>query len=130
VHPAQPATARSFIAFAPYGVGVDCALFYFKQGRDIYGWWMGARDSECHCAYFKLEDYFSTRPTRFYVTEGPDLYGGWRFMYSARIPRLRQAVVQSDGQRHEDAKRRRCDVGVGRCDALRNIVKNSPKVTR
>jgi len=100
-HSAQPTVTRSFIAFAPYGVGVVSALFYFEHGRDIYGWWIGARDSECHTAYFKLEDYFSTRETRFYATEGADLYGGWRFVYSAKAPRLDKPVPVDEEIVHE-----------------------------
>lgn len=79
----RPTVPRYFVAFAPYGVGVLCALFYFETCSDVYGWWIGARDSEYESAYFKLEDYFTTRPTRVYATEGNDLYGGWRFLYSA-----------------------------------------------
>ena len=56
---------RQFIAYAPYGVGLMCALIYFERGADVYGWWIGARDAEWHTAYFKLEDFFTTRPTRF-----------------------------------------------------------------
>jgi len=80
-----PTVPRTFIAFAPYGVGVLCALFYFEKVRDLYGWWIGARDSEYHSAYFKLEEYFATKPTRFYATQGCNLYGGWPLDYGTYI---------------------------------------------
>jgi hypothetical protein len=88
---------RSFIAFTPFGVGLLCALVYFEKDRDIYGWWIGARDSEHQSAYFKLEDYFTRMPARFYAAEGADLYGGWRFDYSAE-----QSIVQEPLRMDED----------------------------
>jgi hypothetical protein len=101
LHPAHVTVSRSFIAFAPFGVGVVCALFYFEHGNDIYGWWIGARDSEYRSAYFKLEDYFSTQPTRFYGTEESDLYGGWRFLYSENRRALDKPVHVNDAVAHE-----------------------------
>lgn len=94
-------TPQSFIAYAPYGVGVVCALFYFPREKDVYGWWLGARDSEFHSAYFRLADYFTSKPTRFYATEGMDLYGGWRYLYSAREPELDKPVPVADEAAHE-----------------------------
>lgn len=79
---------QSYIAFAPFGVGVMCALTYFERGDDVYGWWIGARDTEYRSAYFELESFFTRKPTRFYATDGTDLYGGWRYEYSADDPRL------------------------------------------
>jgi hypothetical protein len=95
------AEPKSFVAYAPFGVGVMCALFYFERKKEIYGWWIGARDLEFHSAYFKLEDYFTTRPTRFYATEGMDLYGGWRYLYSARRAALDKPVPIEDTVVHE-----------------------------
>jgi hypothetical protein len=99
LHPARVTVSRSFIAVAP--PGVVCALFYFEHGSDIYGWWIGARDSDYHSAYFKLEDYFSTLPTRFYATEGSDLYGGWRFIYSEKGHALDKPVRVNEAVAHE-----------------------------
>lgn len=101
MHPTRPTVPRSFIAFAPYGVGVYCALFYFEKDRDIYGWWIGARDSEYHSAYFKLEEYFTRKPTHFYATQGADLYGGWRFLYSAKEPALDKPLPMDEEAAHE-----------------------------
>ena len=88
MHVPASAPPRVFIAFAPYGVGVLCALFYIEKRRDLYGWWTGARDSEHHCAYFKLEEHRSMKALRFYATQGSDLNGGWRRLYSAKQPQL------------------------------------------
>jgi hypothetical protein len=63
---------QSYIAFAPFGVGVMCASTYFERGADVYGWWIGARDTEYYPAYFRLERFFTSKPTRLYATEGSD----------------------------------------------------------
>jgi len=98
---ARITTPQQFIAYAPYGVGVMCALVYFERGPDVYGWWIGARDAEWHSAYFKLEEFFTTRQTRFLATEGMDLYGGWRRLYSAREPVLDKPEPVVDEAAHE-----------------------------
>jgi hypothetical protein len=95
------AEPKTFIAYAPFGVGPICVLFYFERGDDVYGWWIGARDSEFHSAYFKLEDFFTTRPTRFYATDGADLYGGWRYEYSARERVLDKPIPIASDAVHE-----------------------------
>jgi len=78
-----------------------CALFCFEHDNHVYGWWIGARDSEYHSAYFMLENFFTTRPTRFYATEGMDLYGGWKFVYSARDPALDKPIPTDQQVSHE-----------------------------
>jgi len=94
-------TPQSYIAYAPFGVGLMCAVVYFEQGPDVYGWWTGARNSDYHCAYFKLEGYYTTKPTRFYATEGMDLYGGWKYLYTAREPDLDKPLPVEDAAAHE-----------------------------
>lgn len=95
------ATPQTYIAYAPHGAGLMCAVVYFEQGADVAGWWTGARGYEYHSAYFKLEHFFSTKPTRFYVTDGMDLYGGWKFLYSAREPALDKPLPVEDAVSHE-----------------------------
>jgi hypothetical protein len=92
---------QTFIAFAPFGVGILCALFYITRGSDVYGWWIGARDTEYRSAFFELEGYFTTRPTRFYATEGMDLYRGWRFLYSSDPPLLDKLISVDDEVVHD-----------------------------
>jgi hypothetical protein len=94
-------TPQCYLAFAPFGVGVLCALTCFERRDDVYGWWLGARDSEYQSAYFKLEAYYTPRETRFYATEGSDLYGGWRYLYSARVPALDKRLEVEDEVAHE-----------------------------
>src|SRR5512146_3026867 len=94
-------TPQSFIAYVPYGVGIMCALVYIEKADDVYGWWIGARDAEYLSSYFKLENFFTTRPTRFYATDSMDRYGGWKFLYSARKPLLDKPVPIDDEVAHE-----------------------------
>lgn len=98
---ARVTTPQQLIAYAPYGVGLMCALVYFERGPDVYGWWIGARDAEWHSVYFKLEEFFTTRQTRFLATEGMDLYGGWKRLYSAREPVLDKPEPVADDAAHE-----------------------------
>jgi hypothetical protein len=94
-------TPQCHLAFAPFGVGVMCALTCFERGNDVYGWWIGARDTEYQSAYFKLEDFYTSRDTRFLATVGSDLYGGWRRLYSSRTPELDKPVPVDDEAAHE-----------------------------
>jgi len=81
-------TPQTHIAYAPWGAGLLCALVYLERGDDVYGWWLGARDVEWHSAYFRLAHFYTSKPTRFLASEGMDLYGGWKHLYTARTPDL------------------------------------------
>lgn len=94
-------TPHCHLAFAPFGIGVMCALTYFERGNHVYGWWIGARDTEYQTAYFTLEDFYTKRNTLFYATSGSDLYGGWRYAYSFRKPELDKCVPVDDDAAHE-----------------------------
>lgn len=95
------ATTQNFIALAPHGVGLMCAVVYFERGTDVAGWWLGARGYEYHSAFFRLGHFFSTKPTHCYATDGMDLYGGWTLLYTAREPVLDKPVPVEDELAHE-----------------------------
>ena len=58
-------TPSIFIAYAPRGAGLRCALAYLASERDVYGWYTGPRDDSSIAAqYFLIEDFYSNRPTR------------------------------------------------------------------
>ena len=84
------------IAYAPRGPGLECALVYFVQGDDVYGWWIGFKDYAYPSAYFKLEQFFSDQRTQFFATEGNDLYGGWRYAHSRSEPQLADPIAVPD----------------------------------
>ncbi len=50
-----------FLAYAPRGGGLLCAVVYRARGDDVYGWWVG-RDAnlEYPPAFFMLENYYTT----------------------------------------------------------------------
>jgi len=94
-------TPQSLIVYAPYGADLMCALFYICRGADVFGWWIGKCGPDLPSAYFKLENFFTSKPTRFYATDGMDLYGGLRLLYSARQPALDKPVPLEDEVCHE-----------------------------
>lgn len=94
-------TPRIFIAFAPQGVGLLCAIVYVAQGRDLYGWWVGARNGDYSSAYFKLENFYSAEPSPFFATKGSDIYGGWQFDYAEDPPELDKPVAVDEEICHQ-----------------------------
>jgi hypothetical protein len=87
---------QHYIAYSPRGAGLECAVVYFVQGEDVYGWWIGFRDYAYPSAYFKLERFFSPGSSPLYATEGGDVYGGWRYLYSQREPKLPRPIAIDD----------------------------------
>jgi hypothetical protein len=85
-----------YIAYAPRGPGLECAVTYFVQGDDVYGWWIGFQDYAFPSAFFKLENFFSPGETTFYATDGSDIYGGWRYQYSRAQPKLDEPLAADD----------------------------------
>jgi hypothetical protein len=92
---------RTFLAYAPRGAGLMCALVYQEMQGIVHGWWTGARDSGLASAFFKLEDFYTPRDTPFFATEGGDLYGGWRYNYASSEPLLDKPVPVADDVSHE-----------------------------
>ncbi len=92
---------QSFIAYAPRGMGLLCAVVCAVRGKDVCGWWVGSVGGEYHTAFFLLDGYFSRDEHPFYATEGGDLYGGWVYDYQAKPPELDKPVVVDDALCHE-----------------------------
>jgi hypothetical protein len=92
---------QHYIAYAPHGLGLECALCYFVEGAHVYGWWTGFKDYQYPSAFFMIEHYFSDRNTILYATEGADIYGGWRYDYSRRAPKLDSAIAVDDAICHK-----------------------------
>jgi len=92
---------QCFLAYAPRGAGLLCALVYYVSGRDVYGWWTGCRGYESLSAYFKLENFYSFDNTVFTATEGSDIYGGWRYLYSKSEPKLEEPIAVEEDATHK-----------------------------
>ena len=68
---------HAYVAYAPGGSGILCALFWFVHTDDVYGWFIGASAHEYPARFFMLEDYYSKRETQCYISAGDDLHGKW-----------------------------------------------------
>ena len=72
-------TPEIFIAYAPRGAGLRCALAYVASARDVYGWFTGPRADGGGIAaqYFLSEDFHTTRPARDHFVDQADLHSRW-----------------------------------------------------
>ena len=67
-----------FIAYAPRGAGLRCALAYLAAERDVYGWLTGPRaDGGIAAQYFLAEDFHTQAPARDHFVDQADLHGRW-----------------------------------------------------
>jgi hypothetical protein len=66
-----------YLAYAPRGPGVMCALLYFEVKRSVYGWYVGSSQGEFPAQFFVLEDYYSAQKTRLYLSVESDVYSDW-----------------------------------------------------
>jgi hypothetical protein len=68
---------QTFLAYAPRGVGLRCALAYLATKRDVYGWFTGPRqDATLASLYFVIEDFYS-QSARYVAAQSLDLHTGW-----------------------------------------------------
>jgi len=70
-------TPRVFLAYAPRGVGLRCAVACLPSGHDVIGWFTGARDGQYAAAYFVLENFYTQWTTRYIAVDAGDLHSGW-----------------------------------------------------
>jgi hypothetical protein len=91
---------KCFIAYAPRGGGLLCAMTYFAYGEDVAGWFVGLKDHRYASAYFRIENFFSPADKHFYATSGSDLYGGWRLDYGTSEPELDPPMPVDDDLCH------------------------------
>src|SRR5690348_16052830 len=71
-------TPEIFLAYAPRGAGLRCALMYLTSARDVYGWFTGPRhDASVAAAYFLLEGLFSDAPARYDAVDAAALHSAW-----------------------------------------------------
>ena len=71
-------TPEIFIAYAPRGAGLRCAVAYLSAGRDVFGWYTGPRfDAAIASRFFLLEHYYADRETRDESVDLADLHSAW-----------------------------------------------------
>ncbi len=74
--------AEYFIAYAPRGGGLLCAVTYLVHGDNVLGWWVGRdANAEYPPAFFMLENYYTRHEQAFLTTSGGDLQRGWTHDY-------------------------------------------------
>lgn len=84
-----------FLAHAPRGPGLRCAVAYLKDGRDVYGWFTGLRaDATLTSRYFLLEGFYVNAPTRY--EEAAELHSGWGLAEARRheLARMQEAFAR------------------------------------
>jgi hypothetical protein len=71
-------TPNIFLAYAPRGAGLRCALAYLSSARDVYGWFTGPRhDATLASCYFVIENLFTKSAPRYEAVNAADLHLGW-----------------------------------------------------
>ncbi len=86
-----------FIAYAPRGAGLRCALAYLASGRDVYGWYTGPREDQSIAAqYFLIEDFYSDRPMRDAAADHAELHAPWALDEARRheLARVQEAFAR------------------------------------
>jgi hypothetical protein len=69
-------TARIFLCYAPRA-GLRCALAYLARGHDVCGWFIGPGEGRWESAYFLLEDFYTSRETRYVAVPESELHSRW-----------------------------------------------------
>jgi hypothetical protein len=90
-------TPNIFIAYAPRGAGLRCALAYLTSERDAYGWFTGPRhDTSVASCYFLLEGLFGKAATRYEAVDAADLHSGWLLDEARRheLARMQETLVR------------------------------------
>jgi hypothetical protein len=90
-------TPDIFIAYAPRGAGLRCAVAYLASARDAYGWFAGPRpDATVASAFFVLEDFYTSRETRYEAVDPADLHAAWALDEARRheLARMQEAFAR------------------------------------
>jgi hypothetical protein len=71
-------TPEIFLAHAPRGEGLRCALAYLSGERDVCGWFTGPRkDATIAGRFFLIENYYTNLPITYESVDTEDLHGAW-----------------------------------------------------
>lgn len=90
-------TPNVFLAYAPRGAGLRCALAYLASARDVYGWFTGPRDDgSVAAAFFLTEDFYTNRPIRHEAVDHADLHCAWSLDEARRhaLARMQEAFAR------------------------------------
>ena len=91
----------AYLACAPRGAHLLCAVVLFAVEKCVYGWYTGAQGPVFPAAFFVLEDYYSVRETVFYRSLQDDVYDGWAIVNPAAELKIDQPVPVPEPLCHE-----------------------------
>ena len=118
-------TPNLFIAYAPRGAGLRCALAYLASERDVYGWFTGPRaDGGIAAEFFLMQDFYSNRPARYETVEHAALHSRW----SLDEARRHELAAMQDAFAREWLAYREAGVTV-RAERLERLSKLQPNWT-
>jgi hypothetical protein len=66
-----------FLAYAPRGPGLRCAMFYFAAGDDLWGWLTGPNGRLLVAEYFQVAGFHALREPRYTAVDIAGLHCGW-----------------------------------------------------
>lgn len=89
-------TPQVFVAYAPQGPGLRCAMFYFAAGDDLWGWFTGVQGSVLVADYFRVAGFHALREPRFCAVDIAGLNGRWTEdrAICAELARLQEQFVR------------------------------------
>lgn len=90
-------TPNVFLAYAPRGAGLRCAVAYLTSERDVYGWFTGPRyDMSTASAFFLLENFYANAPARHEAVDPSDLHSDWSLDEARRheLARMQEAFAR------------------------------------
>lgn len=96
---------NAYLAYAPRGPGLRCALAYLDSPRDACGWFTGLRaDATVASGYFLLENVHGPREPRFETVAEADLHGRWGLDEARRheLSRMQETFVREWLFRRDD----------------------------
>lgn len=71
-------TPNVYLAYAPRGPGLRCAVAYLGAERDVYGWYTGpCLDARLASVFFLLEKFYTGTMTRYEAVDAADLHSDW-----------------------------------------------------
>lgn len=90
-------TPNVFVAYAPRGPGLRCAVAYLASERDVYGWFAGPRDdTSIASCFFLLEDFYTNRASRYEAVDQAELHAVWSLDEARRheLARMQEAFAR------------------------------------
>jgi hypothetical protein len=71
-------TPNVFLAYAPRGSGLRCAVAYLTAGSDAYGWFVGPReDTSVASGFFLLQDLYTAGEASYDAVQQDALHSRW-----------------------------------------------------